>query len=153
MQKMKWLSCDWFSSQYKWLSRDLLPSAWNTCLSIQSLVPWITNRCHFLVAHSPFYRFSRVITWCTLYHKWSVHNLHSLSFIARVTDSHFLASLYIFIFRGQNMFRSVFKHAAACLGPHYDHDLHMLFFLEPHMTKPGCEADHPPPFSAEDMKE
>jgi len=50
----------------------------NYLLSVQSLVPWITNRHHFLVAHSPFYSFSRVFTWWTWNHKWSVHYLHSV---------------------------------------------------------------------------
>ena len=45
----------WFRSQHRrsfdsLLFWHLLRSAGNSCLSIQSLVPWVTNRCHFIQA-------------------------------------------------------------------------------------------------------
>ena len=53
IQIQRLLICDWLRPEPR-LATLLLSSARNTCLSIDSLVPVITFRCHFSVAHSAY---------------------------------------------------------------------------------------------------
>ena len=48
-----------------WRFLQAAVQAENTCLWIRPLVRWIMNRCHFLVAQSPFSSFSEV--------SWALH--------------------------------------------------------------------------------
>jgi len=52
IQSQRLLICDWLRPEPRLATLlHLLSSARNTCLSIESLVPVITFRCHFFVAH------------------------------------------------------------------------------------------------------